>query len=194
MSYKILQDGYLLIETNTFFQEDVDNRFYEKMIEELKARDLATYDALGNFNITPDEIFLFSADPITPITIDDIKRDAYSAIDSAAGQTRLKYITHVAGQSETYQLKADDAREFKAAGYPDASINNYPMVKAEAEATGETYRQAAETIRITEVNWKSLAAMIEKARRSGKINVSKATTEEDINTIKEDTITLLGTF
>lgn len=120
--------------------------------------------------------------PLLVTTLVQAQASAYLAIDNQAGTTRLKYITDVAGQSETYLSKASDAAAYKAAAYPVASIANYPMVQAEAKAlygampTTAQYQAAADGIITTQAQWTVLAAAIEQQRRSGKIAVAAATT------------------
>lgn len=115
------------------------------------------------------------------LNLSALQNSAYAAIDNAAGVTRAKYITDVAGQAETYIIKAQDAAAYKAASYPSASINSYPMVKAEAIAisgaspTATQYQSAADGILATQASWIAVAASIEQARRAGKISVGAAT-------------------
>lgn len=118
-------------------------------------------------------------------TIAESKAAAYLAIDRASGIVRSRYITDVAGQSETYLLKAGDANRYASAGYPVADIAAYPMVRAEAKALyGETptdaqYRAACDYIGETQKVWLLLAADIEERRRRGKEAVKAITVGVD---------------
>jgi hypothetical protein len=131
------------------------------------------------------------------LTLDQVKTDAYSTIDFQAGEARKKYITDVAGQSETYFLKADDARAYKVAGYPVANIALYLFVRAEARSIyGETpteaqYQLACDYIIETQHAWLQPAADIEEHRRTGKEAVKSATTATDVNTAKGAAISAL---
>lgn len=157
--------------------KDIDNKIHFLDSEE--------YEYLlpaGCIKITDDE-----ADAIrrpTP-TLAGAQTAAYAAIDSAAGITRSRYITDVAGQSETYLLKSGDANRYTAAGYPVADIAAYPMVRAEAKAlygatpTDAQYRLACDYIVKTQEVWLLLAADIEECRRRGKEAVRAITVEVD---------------
>jgi hypothetical protein len=122
---------------------------------------------------------------------------AAAAIDVQAGKTRLKYITDVAGQSETYLSKASDAAAYKTAGYPSAPIANYPMVQAEGKAiygaapSAVQYQAAADGIIATEAQWLQLAAMIEQQRRAGKIAVAGAATGAEVAAAQQAAIAAL---
>ena len=99
-------------------------------------------------------------------------KDAHEAIDSKAGAVRACYITIAPGQEATYMLKAQDANEYRDAGYAGAVP---PLVAAEAYAVGETPQQATDRILAEQEQWRQLAAIIESVRRSGKIAVAAAT-------------------
>lgn len=112
----------------------------------------------------------------------DAKDSAAAAIDTQAGATRSKYITTTSGQSETYISKANDAAAYKAAGYPFASVANYPWVQAEAKAingaapTAAQAQAAADGILSAQAAWITLGAAIEQARRAGGVAVAAAST------------------
>lgn len=100
---------------------------------------------------------------------------AHDLIDAKAGAVRECYITIAPGQEATYMLKAEDARNYKAAGYTGTVP---PLVNAEATATGTTATQATDRILYEQEMWRQLAAMIEGTRRAGKIAVSNAVEEQ----------------
>lgn len=117
-----------------------------------------------------------------PPTLAQAQESASNTIDAQAGFTRAKYITTVAGQSETYQAKLMDANAYKAAGYPYASITSYPWINAEAIAvygsafTAAQTQAAADTIIATAAAWTVKGAQIEQARRAGAVAVAAAAT------------------
>lgn len=125
------------------------------------------------------------------------QKSANAAIDAQAGATRLKYITDVPGQAETYLSKASDATAYKSAGYPSASIVNYPMVQAEGKAisgttpTAAQFQAAADGILIQQLQWVALAAAIEQQRRAGKIAVAGATSPATVQAAQQAAITAL---
>lgn len=174
-------------------------------------------DDLGNWHVLPDQSFAYlltqnnpertfiaktqadydAAQALLVPTLAQVQAMANAAIDAQAGATRLKYITDVAGQSETYLSKANDAAAYKAAGYPSAAISNYPMVQAEAKAlngatpTVAQYQAAADGILTQQEQWIALAAAIEQQRRGGKIAVGNATTVAGIQAAQQAAIAAL---
>lgn len=135
--------------------------------------------------------------PVLVPSLVDAQAAANAAIDAQAGTTRLKYITDVAGQSETYLSKASDAAAYKAAGYPSANIASYPMVQAEGKAlngatpTAAQYQAAADGILAQQQQWIALAAAIEQQRRAGKIAVGNAATTAAVQAAQQAAITAL---
>lgn len=110
------------------------------------------------------------ADPPAP-DLGDVKAAALATIDTAAGAARGRYITTVPGQEATYLIKAQQARDYQAAGY----AGTVPaLVQAEADATGETPQAACDRILAEEAAWIGKAAQIETARRRGKITAQAA--------------------
>ncbi len=131
--------------------------------------------------------------PIAPEVIAanlaNLKAEAASSIDSAAGVARTKYITVSPGQEGTYLMKAQRAREFVAANYQ----GNVPfLVQAEVTATGVTPQQACADILAQEAAWEYKAGQIETARRKGKERVKAATTSEEINGHRDDALSALA--
>lgn len=130
-------------------------------------------------------------------SVDRARAAALRAIDNQAGVTRIKYITPVAGQAETYLAKANDAQVYKTAGYPAASIANYPLVQAEAVAlygatpTAAQFQAAADGILATQSQWIAKAAQIEQQRRAGKIAVTAAMDVAAINAARDTAIAAL---
>lgn len=126
--------------------------------------------------------------------VDRARAAALNQIDNQAGATRGKYITSVVGQAETYLAKASDAQAYKTAGYPAASIADYPLVQAEAVAlygatpTAAQFQAAADGILTTQSQWIAKAAQIEQQRRAGKIAVIAATDVAAINAAKDAAI------
>jgi hypothetical protein len=115
--------------------------------------------------------------------------DANDAIDTKAGAVRAAYITITPGQEATYIMKSAQAAVFKAAGY----LGDVPLlVDAEVQAMGITPQQAADMILGQEAQWLYLAAMIERVRRTGKVSVGNATSEEDIEAICVATVSQLA--
>lgn len=101
--------------------------------------------------------------------------DALAAIDSAAGQTRLKYITSVPGQAETYQRKEQQAREWAAVGFVGQAPS---FIAAEAEALSVSPQSvASEVIQLADYWANVKGPEIEAARRKWKVAVEAAGTD-----------------
>lgn len=102
--------------------------------------------------------------------------DALEQIDQAAGTVRLRYITSVPGQAETYQRKEQQAREWKAAGYAGTPP---VFVAAEAAALGQDPVDVADYIIETADQWGNFKGpQIEATRRKWKVAIEQAGTDE----------------
>ena len=109
-------------------------------------------------------------------------------IDAKAGAVRACYITVAPGQEATYILKGQQARSFVEAG----CLGNAPvLIQSEMLATGESAEAAANRICYEEQLWIALAGMVETARRSGKVSLLSATTDEEREAIYDATINAL---
>ena len=104
----------------------------------------------------------------------ELRLEASTRIDDEAGAARARYITVSPGQESTYRLKRDEALAFVASTSPvDAS---YPILAAEASATGVSVGTVAETVLSRAAQWTSLAARIEGLRLGAKKQLRDATT------------------
>lgn len=91
-------------------------------------------------------------------------------IDEAAGQARLRYITDVPGQAETYMRKEQQARAYAAAGFTGTVPS---FIAAEAEALSVTAQAVAESVIETADYWVDIKGpQIEGTRRQYKEFVS----------------------
>lgn len=121
-----------------------------------------------------------------------------AAIDAAAGTARARYITVAPGQEATYMLKEAQARAYTAAGYPSATVADYPMVDAEAEAlhgaapTAAQIQSAADGIIAQADAWIAKAAQIERARIAGKQAVAAAVDVASVETARAAAMAELG--
>ena len=104
---------------------------------------------------------------------------AMERIDRLACEARARYITTGAGQEATYQIKADEAAGYIAAGRP-ADTSSWPLLSAEASATGITVNELADTVIATRQQWISLAAMIESRRMGGKALIASLNDVDEI--------------
>jgi hypothetical protein len=105
-------------------------------------------------------------------TWQEAKTRALQAVDNEAGQTRLKYITSVPGQSETYQRKEQQAREWQAAGFTG---NPPPFIGAEAIALEMDAQAIALNIITLSDYWSNIKGPeIEATRRKWKVAIETA--------------------
>ena len=123
------------------------------------------------------------------IDIVKFKEMSKNELDLLATSIRRKYITPT--MDDIYREKADQAIEYVAAGYP-ANVSAYPFIRAEANATGLTTSQAADSIISARQAWMSKMADIEEQRRKGKVLIDSATTISDVDAAKDAAIVALN--
>lgn len=113
------------------------------------------------------------------LALERYRTEAYQAIDRAAGVARLRYITSVPGQAETYTRKEEQARSWAALGFSGQAPS---FIAAEAEALQVPAQQVAEAV-ITLADFWSLqkGPEIEAARIAGKAAVRAASDEATIS-------------
>jgi hypothetical protein len=109
-------------------------------------------------------------------------------IDTVAGEARGKYISVGIGQESTYLFKSMQAKEYKNVDYTGIVPC---MIQVEADVTGYTPQQVADSILDTEALWVGILAGIEKIRRSAKITLSTLEDPTEIENLCEQTIELL---
>lgn len=119
-----------------------------------------------------------------PVDLDIYKAQAKGEIDTFAGAARSRYITIAPGQEATYQLKANEAEAYVAAGRPE-DTTDYPLLTAEANMRGVMVSELADMILSIRAQWVQKAAAIETIRLSGKLAVDAATTHEEVDQAKQ---------
>jgi len=111
-------------------------------------------------------------------------------IDTAAGEARLRYITDVPGQSAVYLRKAEQAREFEAAGFAG---DVPPYIATEAGALGITAEQLARQVLDIAALWDdTLSPAIEAARIAGKQAAQAGETTEAVQAAAQAAIEALA--
>lgn len=137
------------------------------------------------------------ADP-PALTLAEVRGSAHVAIDAEAGSARARYITVAPGQEATYMLKEAQARAYKSASYPSATVAAYPMVDAEAKAmygaapTAAQIQSAADGIIAQADAWIAKAAQVERARIAGKRAVTAAVDVAGVEVARAAAIAELG--
>jgi hypothetical protein len=129
------------------------------------------------------------ADKADAVTLGEAQDAAHVAIDACAGSARLRYITSVAGQSETYQMKAAQARAWTDAG---CAGNPPSFIAAEAAALGVNAQLLAAEVLASAYFWGEVKGpQIEASRRKWKVLVSLATTSAQAASLAEQARTEL---
>lgn len=121
-------------------------------------------------------------DPPLP-SLDEAKTSALLFIDNLSGQARSKFLTVAPGQELTYLLKQSQAESFKAANF-EGTVPN--LVQAEADATNVTPKEACVSILLAAQSLSENLAEIEVVRRAGKIAVRAATSNEEVDVVRND--------
>jgi hypothetical protein len=103
-----------------------------------------------------------------------MKDAAKLAIDDAAEQARLKYITPGAGQAMVYQAKQEEAQRYLATSPANNVATDWPLLSAEIGITGADLAAVANTIVTMANQWTSIAATIEAKRLAAKKAIDAA--------------------
>ncbi|MDP9809343.1 hypothetical protein J2W42_002191 [Rhizobium tibeticum] len=113
-----------------------------------------------------------------PPALAEVKLRLKAAIDIAAEEERLKYITGGAGQAMTYQQKSDEAKRYFAAleagGTPEPS--DFPLLSVEVGITAQTLGDVAAVVNNAFLQWQVIGGAIEAARLGTKAAIEAATT------------------
>lgn len=118
------------------------------------------------------------------------KSAAKLRVDVAAEHARKRYLTSGSGQAMTYLRKETEAQAYKDAGYP-AVGEDYPWIKAEMDATGNTGQECADNILSQSSAWLTIGTNIEKERRKGKLNIDAENDVADVNEARDEAIAVL---
>jgi hypothetical protein len=117
--------------------------------------------------------------PYRPVAM--ARSQAVVAINQAAGTSRAKFITVIPGQEMTYAEKEREALAYLA--NPSPVPADYPMLVAEATATGVTLPElAAEVVQVAE-DWRLVGSEIEGIRRGAIVAVQQATTTAEVDAV-----------
>ena len=124
-------------------------------------------------------------------TYEEVQADAIQQIDATAERTRHRYITPGSGQALEYEQAFREAVDFQAAGYPEADLADYPMLQAEAQATGRTGTVVCDEVLTLHAQWVAVGAAIRRERRAGKEAVRAAATVAEVETTRDNAIAAL---
>lgn len=104
-------------------------------------------------------------------------------VDSYAGQARLRYITSVPGQAETYAKKEEQARAWASAAFWGEAPS---FIAAEAAALGVSAQSVAEEVISLADFWANVKGpQIEATRRKWKVSIESAATVLQVDQMVE---------
>lgn len=133
---------------------------------------------------------------LTGVSLADRKAAAIVQVDAEAEAARLLWITDGAGQAQEYRKTEDQARAYKAAGYPTPfNATTYPMIDAEIQAKADAglitlstqaeidsaAHTATDEIIAEADDWLAAARTIKRYRRRAKLRIDAATTFAQIH-------------
>ncbi len=142
--------------------------------------------AFGQYVVTAsdaviDELWLTGADPWPYRPVAFARGQAIRLVNIDAGVSRSKFITVIPGQEMTYAEKEREALAYLANPLPVPA--DYPMLVAEATATGVTLPAlAAEVVQVAE-DWRLVGSEIEGIRRGAIVAVQQATTTAEVDAV-----------
>ncbi len=116
--------------------------------------------------------------------LDQAKLDAAETVLRAVKVARLRYITDLPGQEAIYQEKRDEASRYISEGRP-SDLFDYPMLAAEAGVTAPTASDLADMWIALNMQWKEVAAKLEKNRMTAIKAVEAATDRAEIDAALE---------
>lgn len=134
------------------------------------------------------------AAPASPYRIGQARAQALDAIDARAAQA----LAHgqLAALQEVHRLKAEEARAWLARPAADpadvADPVDWPLLAAEAAATGRTATEAARMIAVAAAARTGRVAAIESARARGKQAVRNARTRTTLDAARDAALAALS--
>lgn len=116
-------------------------------------------------------------------SLEQVIESALVMIDEAAGKARLRYITSVPGQAETYAKKEEQARQWAAASFAGDAPS---FIAAESVALGVSAQSVAEEVIALADYWANVKGpQIEACRRKWKVAAGAATSTADVQALLE---------
>lgn len=132
-------------------------------------------------------------EPDSP-SLETVKSNLKSVIDSDAEKERKKYITDGTGQSLVYKEKQDEAFAYSKNWFahknapdevPEPKENDYPMLKAGIGVEGKTMIDVAAIVTQAYADWQIIGAAIEGVRLKAKMAIAEAKTADEAQAIFE---------
>lgn len=129
-----------------------------------------------------DDCYLVPIDAPPGPSLEKVKAGAIARVNRSAGNSRAKFITVIPGQETTYAEKRTEAQAYQRTQNPQAS--DYPMLAAEAAATGQTLEAVAAEVLTLAGQWRQLGAHIEGVRRGAIVQVQQAKSVEEVEAVR----------
>lgn len=127
--------------------------------------------------------------PTITLDLATAKARARTAINAAAENERLKYLTPGDGQSLTYGKKLDEARLILLDAAAADALNGaalkaaFPMIWASIPSDGATASAVAAVVQAKALQWAQIGADIEKTRNQRLDSIDAAQTVEAVNAV-----------
>lgn len=119
---------------------------------------------------------------VVPPTLTAAKREATRRVNEAAGATRAEYITVVAGQEITYQVKREQAQRIIDGATYSAAAHRFIQAEIQARADAGlpvwTAAEIAADVLAEAEAWIAIGAEIERQRRARVLLIQAAETPE----------------
>jgi hypothetical protein len=116
-----------------------------------------------------------------PADLEAFKTEGAARVNAAAEAARARFLTQGQGQAMTYEAKAAEARAYLAALLGGTPVDeDYPFLKAEAEATGQAIGDLAGEVSQTSDAWTATGATIEGLRKGALLAITNAATADDV--------------
>jgi len=119
----------------------------------------------------------------------EVEKACRDAIDEAAGNVRIAYISKGLLVEEEYRLAKTQAEKWIADGKP----NEVPdAVQSWADAANMTPEEAADDIAATALSWEGVLATVRQARLSGKAALNSASSRAEQVTAAAEQVALIN--
>ena len=127
------------------------------------------------------------------VPLDEMRKNAATEIDAAAGMARLRYISDVAGQQAVDIIKLDEARAYLEAVATDSAAAVPAHIAAEAEGVKGSPADVAQMILAVAAQWDGIISpAIEGTRVGYREKLYSVATREDVEAVRDAAITELA--
>ncbi len=137
------------------------------------------YEGIADWLVSAEGPFAggWTSVPVSNEDLTPFKNAAIAKINSEAEAARMRFLTPGMGQALTYQRKETEARAWTINADPE----NFPFLKAEADATGMRIAEVAAQVVAQADAWIPIGAAIDGLRRGAVVGVERAETLTEID-------------